>query len=77
VAIGKSWIRLISKRVLLVAGGEAKEACGVDQLCAGLEASIEGGIHAIRLLWQTHEAEEEWGFLLVDASYRHALDRPT
>jgi hypothetical protein len=23
---------------------EAKEACGINQLCAGLEAGIEGGI---------------------------------
>jgi hypothetical protein len=33
----------------------------------GLEASIEGGIHAMRLLFETHKAEEERGFLLVDA----------
>jgi hypothetical protein len=39
----------------------------VDQLCTGLEAGIEGVIHAIGLLWQSHSAKEEWGFLLVDA----------
>jgi hypothetical protein len=66
--IGESWMRLKSKCVLLVAGGGAKETCGVDQLCAGIKASIEGGIHAMCLLWQTHAAEEEWGFLLIDAS---------
>jgi hypothetical protein len=60
-------MRLSSKCILFVAGGEAKESCGVDQLCAGLEAGIEGGIHAMRLLCETHLAEEEWGFLLVDA----------
>jgi hypothetical protein len=38
---------------------------GIDQLYAGLEADIEGGIHAMRLLWDTHLAEEEWGFLLL------------
>jgi hypothetical protein len=68
VGIGESWMRLISKCVLNVAGGEAKEACGVDQLCVGLESGIEGGIHAMRLLWEQHSAEEEWGFLLVDAA---------
>jgi hypothetical protein len=52
VGIGESWIQLISKCVLNITGGEAKEACGMDQLCVGLESSIEGGIHAMRLLWE-------------------------
>ena len=52
---------------MLLGGAEAKDACGVDQLCASLEADIEGGIHVIRLLWEMHAAEEEWGFLLIDA----------
>jgi hypothetical protein len=67
VGIGESWGHLTAKCVLFVAVGEAKEECGMDQLCAGLEAGIEGGIHAMRLLWDMHLAEEEWGFLLVDA----------
>jgi hypothetical protein len=67
LGIGESWNRLNAKCVLFVSVGEAKEACGVDQLCVGLEAGIEGGIHAMRLLWESHKAEEEWGFLLVDA----------
>ncbi len=45
--------------LLLVAGADAKEACGIDQLCTGLEeAGIEGGIHAIQALWDLHETEE-------------------
>jgi hypothetical protein len=44
---------------------QAKEACGIDQLCAGLEAGIEGGIHAMQALWDLHETEENWGFLLI------------
>jgi hypothetical protein len=52
---------------LAVAGEEAKDACVIDQLCAGLKAGIEGAIHAIKELWAMHEQEEEWGFLLVDA----------
>ena len=28
---------------------------------------IEGGIHAMRLLWEQHSQEEDWGFLLIDA----------
>ena len=41
---------MLEKCVLAVAGAEAKEACGTDQLYSGLEAGIEGGIHAVRLL---------------------------
>ncbi len=67
LGIGESFERLESKCVLLVCGDEAKEACGVDQLCAGLEAGIEAGVHAANLIWQQHAHEEEWGFLLVDA----------
>jgi hypothetical protein len=55
------------KCVMLISGGEAKDACGIDQLCASLEAGIEGGIHIMPLLWEMHAAEENWGFLLVDA----------
>ena len=32
-----------------------------------MEAGIEGGIHAVRILWQKHAQEEDWGFLLIDA----------
>ena len=42
------------KCVLLVTGSEAKEACKTEQLCSGLEAGIEWGIHVMRLLCQQH-----------------------
>jgi hypothetical protein len=68
VGVGETWRRATAKILLLVAGAEAKEACcGIDQLCAGLEAGIEGGIHATQALWNLHETEENWGFLLIDA----------
>eukprot|EP00978_Attheya_sp_CCMP212_P013894 scaffold35059_cov31-Attheya_sp.AAC.1 len=38
------------------------------KFCAGLEAGIEGSIHAVNELWGAHEEEDEWGFLLVDAT---------
>eukprot|EP00978_Attheya_sp_CCMP212_P035431 scaffold154276_cov33-Attheya_sp.AAC.2 len=57
-----------AKCLLVAAGEEAKDACGIDQVYAGLEAGIEGSIHAINKLWGEHEEEEEWGFLLVDAT---------
>jgi hypothetical protein len=58
VRVGKTWCRHTAKFVLLVVGAEAKEACSVNQLCAGLEAGIEGGIHAMmQALWDLHETE--------------------
>jgi hypothetical protein len=53
---------------MLLTGAEAKDVCGIDKLCAGIEAGIEAGIHPMRLLWEMHAAEEEWGFLLIDAN---------
>jgi hypothetical protein len=50
-----------------VAGSEAKEAYGIDQLCAGLEGGIEGVIHVMQHVWDVHHMEEEWGFLLINA----------
>ena len=47
VGIGEIWRRLFARCVLKVAGTEAKEACGSAQLCAGLEAGIEGAVHAV------------------------------
>jgi hypothetical protein len=66
--VGETWRRLAAKATLLGSGCNAKEQCGIDQLCAGLEAGIEGGIHAIDELWRQHKEEEEWGSLLVDAA---------
>ena len=45
--MGELWRRLIAKCVLSVAKVEAQEASGIDQLCGGLQAGIEGGVHAI------------------------------
>ena len=53
-------------------GPEAKVAFGTTQLAGGLEAGIEGAIHAMRVLWDKHKKEEDWGFLLIDA--RNALN---
>ena len=53
--------------VLIVTKGEAQGACGIDQLCGGLQAAIEGGVHAMHSIWETHKMEEEWEFLLIDA----------
>jgi hypothetical protein len=48
VGIGEILRRLIAKMVVRAAGDQAKAACGNRQLCAGLEAGIEGAVHAVR-----------------------------
>ena len=48
-------------------GEEAKEACGTEKLCGGLEDGIKGGINVVRLLWQKNAQEKNLGFLLIDA----------
>ena len=66
VGVGGTWRWMLVNCMLAVAGVEANEACGKDQICGGLDAGIEGGIHAVRLLWKQHSQEEEWGFLFID-----------
>ena len=46
VGIDNMWLRCISKVVVAESGYEAKMACGSTQLCAGLDAGIEGALHA-------------------------------
>jgi hypothetical protein len=58
--VGETWRSATAKILLLVAGAEAKEACSINQLCAGLEAGIEGSIRAMQALWDLHKTEENW-----------------
>ena len=67
VGVGETWRKLMVKCILRVTGQDPKAACGTDQLDGGVEAVIEGGIHAMPLLWSQHSQEEYWGFLLIDA----------
>ena len=67
VGVGETWRRMMAKCLLRVAGPEAKAACGTTQLAGGVEVGIEGAIHAMRVLWEEHQNEEDWGFLLIDA----------
>ena len=55
VGIGEVWRRAIAKCVLAECGDDAKAACGSTQLCAGLEAGIEGAIHAVAARAKEHE----------------------
>ena len=47
VGIGETLRRDLAKLVVRAARNQAKTACGNLQLCAGLEASIEGVTHAV------------------------------
>ena len=64
--VGGTWRRMMAKCLLKVTGPEAKAAWGTTQLAGGLEAGIEGAIHAMRVPWDEHKKEEDWGFLLID-----------
>ena len=47
MGIGETLRRALAKFVMRAAGDQAKTACGNLQLCAGLEADIEGATNAI------------------------------
>ena len=73
MGIGDTLRRALDKLVTRASGDQAKKACGNLQLCAGLEAGIEGATHSVgqrrleRLMAQrgyeeaaeAEEAEEE------------------
>ena len=67
VGVGEPWRRMMAKCLLRGEGPEAKAACGTTRLEGGLETGIEGAIHAILVLWEEQETEEDWGFLLIEA----------
>ena len=47
MGIGETLRRALAKLVMRAAGDQAKTACGNLQLCAGLDAGIEGATHAV------------------------------
>ena len=57
--VGKTWQWMMEKCLLRVTGPEAKSAYGMNQLSGGVEAVIEGAIHAMRDLWEEHNQEED------------------
>ena len=52
ICCGEMWLRLVYNAAI---DGEAKtlarRACGNVQLCAGLQAGIEGNLHALKESW--------------------------
>ena len=69
----KTWRRFFAKFLLYVAMSEAEIICEIDQLCGGLHAGIEGGVHAMKTMWDLLMEEEEMGFLLIDT--RNAFNK--
>ena len=67
IGIGEAWHRLFAKSVLKSCGHEASIACSNKNMCAGLKAGIEGRIHVLQQIWEDNNADDEWGFLPVDA----------
>ena len=51
VGIGEIYRRLWAKCLLKAIGPQATAACGNLNLCAGLQAGIEGAIHAVRAVF--------------------------
>jgi hypothetical protein len=54
IAIEKIWHQCIAKGNLAGSRAQANGACGSIQLCTGLEAGIEGALHAVRLHTETN-----------------------
>ena len=47
MGIGETLCRVLAKLVMRAAGDQEKTPCGNLQLCAGLEAGIEGATHTM------------------------------
>ncbi len=45
IVIGESWRRLFAKCLLAVAGKEATEECGINNLSEGMSVGIEAALH--------------------------------
>jgi len=46
IGIGESWHRLFGKCLFAVAGKDAADECGIDNLSGGISAGIEAAIHS-------------------------------
>jgi hypothetical protein len=67
IGIGETLRRILGKCLVLATGKDVEEVCNAEQLCTGVQAGIEGAIHAMRDLFDQN-ANDGWGMLLVDAS---------
>ena len=58
LGIGEIWQRSIAKCAISIRGEDVKAACGIKQLCAGLEAGIEGALHSVSKRATDHDTME-------------------
>ena len=65
LGIGETMGRIEAKIIAKVTADEVQQACGVDNLCGGIKAGIEGGVHTVREMFLEEDVQ---GALLVDAS---------
>ena len=70
VGVGETWRHLFAQCVLKITGTKATNAYQYNQICANLEAGIDGDIHDVQAIWGAKSSTEDWGFLLVDAKTR-------
>ena len=68
IGIGETLRRLIGKAVGMATRYDVEEVCGIDQLCAGMKAGIEGAVRAIKDINFDDRNDDGWGVLLVDAA---------
>ena len=69
IGIGETLRRIMGKAVSLVTRDDVEAVCGVDQLCAGVKAGIEGAVHTMNELFEVNkDSIDGWGVLLVDAT---------
>ena len=67
IGIGECLRRIVGKCLAIATGMDVTEICGSDQLCTGLNAGIEGAIHAMDDIYKK-ESVNSWGVLLMDAA---------
>ena len=67
IRIGETLCSVIEKAMCMTTRLDAALICGSDQLCAGLQAGIEGAIHGMDKLFFTYQDQGAgWVVLLVD-----------
>ena len=66
IGIGETLRRIMCKTVAELTKHDLDEVLGTDQLAGGMEAGIEGAVHALNDLFEQNQ-ENGHGLLLMDA----------